>query len=82
MRLNPFLNKQCHDPLLPGGGLFINNLVVDRSYETVHRGRNVDENYVASRWMFMGSKTDEAFHDLYLALFDGRQGDIDVTSLN
>ena len=39
MRLNLFLNKQCHNPLLPGGGLFINHLVVDRSYETVRRGR-------------------------------------------
>ena len=65
MRDNLFLNKQCHNPLLPGGGLSINHLVVDRSYETVSRGRNVDENYVASRWMFMGSKTDEAFHMTY-----------------
>ena len=64
MRLNLFLNKR-HNPLLTGGGLFFNHLVVDRSYETVRRGRNVDENYVASRWMFMGSKTDEAFHMTY-----------------
>ena len=65
MRFNLFVNKQCHNPLLPGGGLLINNLVVDRSYETVRCGRNVDENYVTSKWMFMGSKTDEAFHMTY-----------------